>query len=165
LVIGFMYVPVFMVVGFSRAESLRGVKSGADAEATRAATIDVVQEHSLWAYLAIFLIPLLYGTLSEGLVHGTPAKKMLGLAVADGQGNELGFFGALTRNLSKTFISAPLFWFPLVWAVLLTIVGAYTFAAGAVIACLVLSLPFLFALFMPKGRTLHDLVCGSMVVE
>ena len=69
------------------------------------------------------------------LAGGTPGKKLLGLVVVTADGSFPGFFRALARALGWV-LSTPL-----------------------------ANFGFLVALFHPRTRTLHDMLCGTYVVE
>ncbi|MGQ0627750.1 MAG: RDD family protein [Phycisphaerales bacterium] len=118
-----------------------------------------------WLSIVAPLVPLVYGTLFEGIGGATPGKAALGMIVGGTDSNELGLLGAFARNMTKSFISGPLFFISIAG---LGIIRAgdnvYIIVIGVVLVVVGL-VPYALNIFTPKRQTLHDLLSGAMVVH
>ena len=92
------------------------------------------------AYFASIVLPFFYYTIFHGRASGqTPAKRMLGIRVADERGESIGYGRAFGRY-AITVIFAILLFIPLL-------------------------LDYLWPLWDTKNEALHDKVVGSVVVK
>lgn len=91
---------------------------------------------SLFMNAVAFLVPLFYFALLEGgSRHATFGKRALGLMVVDTEGNGISVVRAGLRFLVSQ------------------------------ISGIILLLGYLMSIFMPKKQTLHDIVCGTVVIK
>lgn len=82
------------------------------------------------------IVPILYFTCTEGgSMMASPGKSICGLMVVDEHGQPLDFGKALGRNLAK-YLSSLLF-----------------------------GIGYIIGLFDAEGKTLHDSICGTRVIE
>ena len=117
----------------------------------------------------IFGIPMLatpvvgLGYLAVQIVGMSPGMLVTSIKIVDETGRLPGW-----RGLVRFVMPLPFFWTPIFVGVRIfeaTFDGnptrTYTVAVGALIA----ALPYLWALWQPERRTLHDLAAGTWVVR